>query len=119
MRRGARGAGPVLDLGAGTGLVAERLAARGIGPVDGVDISPEMLARARAKGCYRALHEGDATSGLDLPAAGCAGLVSAGTFTLGHLGPEVLPGLLRHVRRGGVGPCSALGGGPSASASRL
>lgn len=94
------GTGPVLDIGAGTGLVAERLAARGIGPVDGVDISPEMLARAREKGCYRALHEGDATAGLKLAPASYAGLVSAGTFTLGHLGPEVLPALLTLGRPG-------------------
>jgi predicted TPR repeat methyltransferase len=102
----AGGSGPVLDLGAGTGLVAERLAARGIGPVDAVDISPQMLARARAKGLYRALVEGDATAGLDLPAAAYAGLVSAGTFTLGHLGPGALPGLLRLLRPGGLAAIS-------------
>jgi predicted TPR repeat methyltransferase len=96
------GAGPVLDLGAGTGLVGQRLAARGIGPVDGTDISPEMLAEARQKDCYRALIAGDLTTGLGLAPAGYAGLVSAGTFTLGHLGPEVLPSLLPLARPGGL-----------------
>lgn len=89
------GTGPVLDIGAGTGLVAERLAARGIGPVDGLDISAEMLAVARSKAVYRRLVEGDVTAGLPLPDRGYPGVVSAGTFTLGHLGPEVLPELLR------------------------
>lgn len=88
------GVGPVLDLGAGTGLVGERLTARGIGPVDALDISAEMLSVAGAKGIYRRLIEGDVTAGLDLPDGGYAGVVSAGTFTLGHLGPEVLPALL-------------------------
>lgn len=45
------GGGPVLDVGAGTGLVAERLSLRGLGPIDGTDISHEMLNVASAKGC--------------------------------------------------------------------
>lgn len=94
------GGGPVLDVGAGTGLVAERLAARGIGPVDGTDISPEMLARAEAKGVYRRLIAGDVTVGLDLPGDRYAGIVSAGTFTLGHLGPGALSGLFALARPG-------------------
>jgi predicted TPR repeat methyltransferase len=96
------GEGPVLDIGAGTGLVAERLAARGVGPIDGTDISPEMLKAAEAKGCYRRLIEGDVTAGLDVPDGAYAGVVSAGTFTLGHLGPEVIPELLRLARPGAL-----------------
>jgi predicted TPR repeat methyltransferase len=98
----AGGSGPVLDVGAGTGLVGERLAARGIGPVDGADISPEMLMQAGRKGIFRRLLEGDATAGLPLPDAAYAGIVSAGTFTLGHLGPEVLPELLRVAAPGAL-----------------
>ena len=82
------GAGPVLDVGAGTGLVAEALRALGFtGAVDALDLSPQMLARARAKGLYRALHHADVTRA-PLPSAGYAGIVSAGTFTHGHVGPE-------------------------------
>jgi SAM-dependent methyltransferase len=40
--------GPVLELAVGTGRVALPLAARGL-RVDGVEISPEMVARLRAK----------------------------------------------------------------------
>ena len=43
----ARG-GPALELAIGTGRIALPLAARGV-PVDGVDLSPEMVARLRAK----------------------------------------------------------------------
>jgi predicted TPR repeat methyltransferase len=91
----AGGTGPVLDVGAGTGLLAARLAALGIGPVDAADISPEMLAQAEAKGLYRATHVLDLTGPLPLPDAAFNGIVSSGTFTYGHVGPEALDELLR------------------------
>jgi len=50
--------GPILDLGCGTGLVGELvrpLAAR----LDGVDLSPAMLEKAKAKGVYDNLALGD------------------------------------------------------------
>ena len=43
------GSGPVLDAGCGTGLAGEQLRHLGIAVVDGIDISVEMLAKARAK----------------------------------------------------------------------
>jgi SAM-dependent methyltransferase len=46
--RAARGAGPVLELGCGSGLLTERIAAAGL-PVVGVDASRAMLRRARAR----------------------------------------------------------------------
>ncbi|HEU5367867.1 MAG TPA: class I SAM-dependent methyltransferase [Ktedonobacterales bacterium] len=46
--------GPLLDLGCGTGRVALRMAALGY-EVTGVDIMPEMIARARQKAAARAL----------------------------------------------------------------
>jgi SAM-dependent methyltransferase len=42
------GSGPALELAIGTGRIALPLAARGI-QVDGIDISPAMIARLRAK----------------------------------------------------------------------
>jgi predicted TPR repeat methyltransferase len=50
----ADAAGRVLDLGCGTGLMAVELARPGR-VIDGVDLSPRMLERARAKGLYRDL----------------------------------------------------------------
>ncbi len=90
----AGGRGPVLDVGAGTGLLGLALADLGIGPVDGLDLSPEMLDRARAKGCYRGLYQADLTAALPVLPVPYAGLVSSGTFTIGHLGADALPGLL-------------------------
>ena len=46
---GAGGAGPVLDVGAGTGLCAIALKAAGIGPIDGVDISTLELRELRSR----------------------------------------------------------------------
>lgn len=95
-------AGPVLDLGAGTGLLGAALAARGIGPVDGLDISAEMLARAAAKGCYRQLSLADLTRRLELADVAYAGIVSSGTFTHGHVGPAALDEALRVARPGAL-----------------
>ena len=104
--RGFSGSGPVLDAGCGTGLVGEQLRRRGVTVVDGLDISPEMLARARSKTApdgspvYRQLIEADLTGTVNIASDTYAGLVSAGTFTHGHVGPDGLAELLRAVRPG-------------------
>jgi len=57
--------GEVADLGCGTGRTGAWLAQRGVDAIDGVDLTPEMLARARERGVYRELAEADvAASGL-------------------------------------------------------
>ncbi|WP_438991687.1 class I SAM-dependent DNA methyltransferase [Lentibacter sp.] len=96
--RGPRG--PVLDIGAGTGLVGTHLAAAGLGPVDGVDISQEMLDVARVRGVYRRLFTGDMTARLDVADGAYGSIVSSGTFTTGHVGPEALDEVLRVAARG-------------------
>jgi predicted TPR repeat methyltransferase len=95
LRRRASGQGTVLDVGAGTGLVAQRLVEHGIAPIDGTDISPEMLEVARGKALYRDLFVSDITAPLDIPTGRYQGIISAGTFTLGHVGPDALDGLIR------------------------
>lgn len=52
-------AGRVLDLACGTGRIGAWLRARGVGRLDGIDLTPEMLDRARAKGLYDHLTLGD------------------------------------------------------------
>ncbi|MDF0597203.1 class I SAM-dependent DNA methyltransferase [Psychromarinibacter halotolerans] len=96
---------PVLDIGAGTGLVAEHL--RDV-TVDGIDIAPEMLARAEAKGLYRRRILGDLTQPLHIPDGVYGGVVSCGTFTHGHVGPVCLPELLRITRPGALFACGTI-----------
>lgn len=98
----AGGKGPVLDVGAGTGVVGEVLASMGVSDIDGTDISPEMLAEAAMKGCYGRLFEGNILERLDAGDEAYSGAVSAGTFTLGHVGPDGLPEIARVLEPGGV-----------------
>jgi predicted TPR repeat methyltransferase len=56
--RGVSFDGPALDLGCGTGLVTLTISDC-TGPVTGFDISPAMLAKAREKGVFAELREGD------------------------------------------------------------
>lgn len=97
-----RGAAPVLDAGAGTGLAGEWLGILGYPRVEALDISTGMLERARAKGVYADYHV--CRLGEALPFADCAfaGVISAGVFTTGHVGPEALPELVRITRPGGI-----------------
>lgn len=90
---------PIADIGCGTGLVAMELALPNI-PIDGMDISPEMLAVAGQKSLYRTLTTVDLTGPLIPNTYGA--VLSAGTFTHGHLGPEPLRGLLEIARKGAL-----------------
>jgi SAM-dependent methyltransferase len=57
------------DLGCGTGRTGAWLRQRGVELIDGVDLTPEMLAVARQRGVYRRLVEADvASTGLDASA---------------------------------------------------
>lgn len=98
--------GVVVDIGCGTGLAGQALRRRRHIPIDGIDISPEMLRQAATKRhddtpVYRTLIEADLTEPLDIPDDTYAGAISAGTFTHGHVGPEALREIFRIVRPGG------------------
>jgi SAM-dependent methyltransferase len=99
------GTGRILDIGAGTGLVAEHL--QGL-TVDALDITPEMLAVAHEKRLYGRLFEADLTGPLDLPDGEFAAVISCGTFTHGHVGPECLPELLRITAPGALFVCGTI-----------
>ncbi len=88
---------PIADIGCGTGLVASALNFPRE-QIDGIDISPEMLRIAEEKKLYRSLYKVDLTKALDVIANGYGAVLSAGTFTSGHLGPEPLESLL-HIAR--------------------
>ena len=69
-------------------------------PIDGMDISAEMLAVAGQKSLYRTLTQVDLTGPLTHNTYGA--VLSSGTFTHGHLGPEPLRGLLDIARSGAL-----------------
>ena len=106
LRKEVSAGAEILDIGAGTGLVAEHL--RGL-TVDALDITPEMLEIARPKGLYRHLLLGDLTNVLDIPDATYDAVISCGTFTHGHVGPECFPELLRITRPGAIFACGTIG----------
>ena len=93
---------PVLDVGAGTGLVAQALAKISAVAVDAIDISVDMLDVSREKGLYQEYHEADLTRPLEIADAHYGAILSAGTFTHGHVGPGALDELLRIARPGAL-----------------
>ena len=97
-----RGAAPILDAGAGTGLIGAWLGILGYPETDALDISPGMLRVAERKGIYRRLHEAALGGPLPFADASYAAAISAGVFTTGHVGAEGLDELARVVRPGGV-----------------
>ena len=96
---------PVLDIGAGTGLLAESL---GDVVADAIDITPEMLAKAEAKGLYRTRVVGNLLEPLAFADAAYGGVISCGTFTHGHVGPACFPELLRVTRPGALFVCGTI-----------
>ena len=68
--------GPTLDLGCGTGLMAQALDGL-CSSIEGVDLSPRMLEKAARTKLYAALHEGELVSFLKARRSGEADLVAA------------------------------------------
>ncbi|WP_027943106.1 class I SAM-dependent methyltransferase [Amycolatopsis taiwanensis] len=83
----AAGAGPVADIGCGTGRVTAYLDKLGL-DVSGIDLSPEMLAMARRDHPELRFTEGSILA-LDLPDAGLAGVVA--WYSVIHMPTDRLP----------------------------
>lgn len=108
LQQADRQTGPVLDVGCGTGAVGSVLRDGGVEFLDGIDISQEMLDEAGKKrtadgaAVYSKLILADLTATIGIDNDIYAGIVSAGTFTHGHLGPECLDELWRVAAPGAV-----------------
>jgi SAM-dependent methyltransferase len=91
---------PVLDLACGTGQLGVELKERGFSIMDGLDLSPEMLAVAEALGIYRNLGEIDMTQPYDLPEGSVEALTCCGIFGPSVIGPEHLVHLAAPMKSG-------------------
>lgn len=90
---------PVLDFGCGTGLAGLALRLAGFTVIDGVDLSPQMIEQARAKGVYRNL----TAIGADAPLEGNHNLISAvGVIGAGAAPIGTLDTLLHALPSGGM-----------------
>jgi len=96
----------ILDLGCGTGLTCRLLAERGYSRLDGIDLSTEMLCVARERGIYRDLLNGNLNDPLQRESDSYDGVISSGTFTHGHVGPEPLDEVFRVLKPGGIFACT-------------
>jgi SAM-dependent methyltransferase len=93
---------PVLDVGCGTGIVGDILHGRGYRSLDGLDYSQDMLRKASEKGVYRELFQADLRKAIDIPTNRYDAIISVGTFTIGHVGPNAFGELIRITKPNGT-----------------
>ena len=96
------GKGLILDVGAGTGALAQALLQRGKFNVEATDISEEMLKVAESKKIYERSFLSDLTEEIPMENDIYDGVVSSGTFTHGHVGPSAMVELVRVTKPGGL-----------------
>jgi predicted TPR repeat methyltransferase len=90
----------VLDLGCGTGLSGEAFSDMAAA-IDGIDLSPAMIAKARARGIYRDLSIGDLETALTQEGERYDLVLAADTLVyLGDLAPA-LHGAAERLKPGG------------------
>jgi predicted TPR repeat methyltransferase len=100
-RHVAPSAGPVLDAGAGTGLMGELLDILGYRDQVGIDLSEGMLAGAARRGVYAELRQMVLGEKLDFADNYFSACQSIGVFTAGHAPASGFYELVRVVVPGG------------------
>ena len=90
---------PILDFGCGTGLSGLALKLAGFQSIDGVDLSAEMLAEARAKDVYRDLQQIEAHT--RLPHGTYRAIAAIGVIGAGAAPIETLHMLMRALPQNG------------------
>jgi predicted TPR repeat methyltransferase len=93
--------GPILDAGAGTGILGERLVSCGYDNLTGIDLSRSMLDVAEKKGIYKDLHQMVLGERLSFSDNHFSAVVSMGVFTENHAPPESFDELIRITKPGG------------------
>ncbi len=93
-------AAPILDFGCGTGLSGLALKLAGFETIDGVDLSPEMLAQANAKGIYRTTSVIEANVPLAHAPGTYASIAAIGVIGAGAAPIGVFHMLMKSLARG-------------------
>ena len=96
------GNGLILDVGAGTGALAQALLQKGKFSIEATDISEEMLKVAESKKIYERSFLSDLTEEIPIENDIYDGVVSSGTFTHGHVGPSAMVELVRVTKPSGL-----------------
>ncbi len=91
----------ILDAGAGTGLVGQFLGSLGYGNLVAMDLSSEMLNKAREKDVYQEFHQMDMGEALDFPDDSFDAVVCAGVLTFSHAPARSLYEMVRVTKPGG------------------
>ncbi len=92
----------IIDIGCGTGLVAEKLMSMGFSNISGLDVSSKMIAIAKEKGLYKKLYKKRVEDLDDSISRKFDVLMCVGSFGLGHIGPESLKTLMHLVNKGSI-----------------
>lgn len=92
---------PILDFGCGTGLGGLALKLAGFEVLDGVDLSAEMLAQARAKDVYRSLTHIEADAPLGFTPGTYATIAAIGVIGAGAAPVTLFDKLMRGLASGG------------------
>lgn len=92
---------PILDAGAGTGLMGSILDALGYKGQVGIDISAGMLAKANERDVYKNLYQMVLGEKLDFPSNHFGACQSIGVFTAGHAPASAFDELVRVLCSGG------------------
>lgn len=91
----------ILDAGAGTGLVGERLVSAGYRDLQAMDLSPGMLQVARQKNIYRKLWQMTLGEHLAFATDRFDAVIGVGVFSTGHAPAHAFDELVRITRNGG------------------
>lgn len=92
---------PILDFGCGTGLSGLALKLAGFETVDGVDLSAEMLEKARRKHIYRTLVQNDAEAQLQHKPGEYRSIAAIGVIGAGAAPVSLLHKLINGLGKGG------------------
>jgi len=100
-RHVAKGDGPLLDAGCGTGLTGPYLKALGHEAIEGLDLSGDMLRIAESRGAYTALRQAELGKELPWPNGHFRAVFSTGVFTEGHAPATAVDEIARITKPGG------------------